>query len=37
MQCLREVQLEILGAVLSLLSSTMLLREESACQLHSLQ
>ena len=33
---LREVQLEILGAVLSLLSWTMLLREESACQLHSL-
>jgi len=35
MQCLREVQLEILGAVLSLLRWTMLLREESACQLHS--
>jgi len=31
MWCLREVQLEILGAVLSLLSWTMLLREESAC------
>jgi len=33
---LREVQLEILGAVLSPLSWTMLLREESACQLCSL-
>jgi len=37
MQHLREVQLEILGVVLSLLSSTELLREESACQLCSLQ
>jgi len=36
MQCLREVQLEILGAVLSLLRWTMLLCEESACELHSL-
>jgi len=36
MQCLREDQLEILGVVLSLLRWTMLLREESACQLCSL-
>jgi len=36
MQHLREVQLEILGAVLSLLRWTMLLREDSACQLCSL-
>jgi len=33
MWCLREVQLEILGVVLALLRWTMLLHEESACQL----